>query len=144
MANTKLDIRTGLIKGIVDASLPYPIQWPNLPPQLNGNDYKPNNEPWLRVTILNMDDGIPTLGEGGRDQVIGAMQVDVFTPKGSGDIKAYQITDELRAILNRGKTLEYNGQFVRITSADTRQGTDEPDWYSQIINVEFTSYLTRS
>lgn len=144
MANTKLDIRTGLIKSIVDAALPYPIQWPNLPIQNGGTNYEPNNEPWIRVTILNMDDGTPTLGENGRDQVVGAMQVDVFTPKGSGDIKAYQITDELRAILNRGKTLEYNSQFVRITSADSRQGTDEPDWYSQIINVEFTSYLTRS
>lgn len=144
MANTKLDIRTGLIVGVIDTNIAYPIQWPNLPVQLSGVPYEPSNEPWVRVTILSMEDGVSTLGAGGRDQVEGAMQIDVFTPKESGDIKSYQIMQEIRAIFERGKVLTHNGQHVRITSAGSRQGTDEPNWYSQIINVEFTSYLTRS
>ncbi|MDX1453628.1 MAG: phage tail terminator-like protein [Oleiphilaceae bacterium] len=147
MANTKLDIRTGLIVGVIDANLSYPIQWPNLPVQTSSTDNTPkdpNDEPWLRITILSMEDGVSTLGANGRDEVIGAMQVDIFVPKGSGDIKAYQIMEEIRATLTRGKTLTHNGQFVRITSAGSRQGQDEPNWYSQIINVDFNSYLTRS
>ncbi|MGB2063509.1 MAG: phage tail terminator-like protein [Marinomonas gallaica] len=143
MANTKLDIRTSLIVGIVNANLGYPVQWPNLPVQLSGSSYQPNNEPWLRITVLSMEDGVSTLGAGGKDAVIGAMQVDIFTPKGSGDIAAYNIMQEVRGIFARGKVLQHSGQFVRITSAGSRTGTDEQDWYSQIINVEFSSYLTR-
>ena len=143
MANTKLDARTALIVGIIDANLSYPIQWPNLPPQLNGTPYTPSNEPWVRITILSMEDGVSTLGAGGRDEIIGAMQVDIFTPKESGDIKSYQILEEIRAQFERGKVLTHNGQHVRITSAGSRQGTDESNWYSQIINVDFSSYLTR-
>lgn len=141
--NTKLDIRTGLIVGIIDSNIAYPVQWPNVPIQDNGQSYEPNNEPWVRVTILGMEDGMGTLGKNGKDRVDGAMQIDIFTPKASGDIKAYEILQELRSQFERGKILTHNGQHVRIESAGSRQGTDEQSWYSQIINVEFSSYLSR-
>lgn len=144
MANTKLDIRTGLIVGVIDANLPYPTQYPNLPVQQNGAPHEPSDEPWVRVTILSMEDGVSTLGAGGRDEVVGVMQIDIFTPKQSGDIKSYEIMQEIRAIFERGKVLQDNGQYVRIISAGSRQGQDETNWHSQIINIEFNSYLTRS
>lgn len=131
------NIRAGLLQGVIDASLPYPIKWPNKP------FTTPNNAPWVRITILNMGDSPVTLGSGGYNDRTGLMQVDIFVPKGSGDLTATTTTDTVKNIFKTGAKLTHSGQTVRINSAATRTGTDEQEWFSRIIDVDFTSYEMR-
>lgn len=134
---SKKDIRTALISGVIASATGLPTAWPNAPFTV------PNNAPWLRVTILNMDDVVLTLGSGGKNRISGILQIDVFVPRNSGDIKIYDTMDDLTAVFQSGAELDYNGQVVRINSASDRAAQDESDWYRRIIDVDFYAYLTR-
>lgn len=132
-----VNIRAGLLQGVIDANVGYPIKWPNK------SFETPANSPWVRATILSAGDDPVTLGSGGYNERTGLMQIDIFTPKNSGDLTATAATDTVKAIFKTGAKLTHNGQTVRINSAATRTGTDEQEWFSRIIDVDFTSYETR-
>lgn len=145
MATTKkFDVRTALINTLFNAGLTYPIKYPN------GQFYtgttasaQPNNAPWLRVTDLPSQPLQRSLGAAGTDIQVGVLQIDIFVPTGSGDIKSLQIADEIEAIIPSGTTVTYNSKNVRIRSVGLQNGTAESAWYSKILNVEYYAYLSR-
>ena len=134
---SRANIRTALIQGVIDTATGYPTKWPNAPFRV------PNDAPWLRATIIDMNDSVRTLGSGGRNRIDGLLQLDVFVPKNSGDVVLMGIVDQLGAIFQSGKELTHNGQVVRINSASNREGMDEETWYRRIIEVDFYSFETR-
>lgn len=142
---SKKDIRTALISGVIASATGLPTAYPNkgVTDPVTGDPYKPSDETWLRVTILNMDDTVLTLGSGGKNRISGILQIDVFVPRNSGDIAVYDTMDDLTAVFQSGAELDYNGQVVRINSASDRAAQDESDWYRRIIDVDFYAYLTR-
>lgn len=135
MAETQA--RKALIQGVINANANIPIKWENAAFTM------PSNSAWAAVYILTMDDAANTLGQNGLNRIDGVMQISVFAPKGSGDLSAYINADKFRAIFKTGATLTADGQVVRISSASMRAGADEPNWYSQILNVEFYAYKGR-
>jgi|SRR5690554_629394 len=132
-----LNIKNALVNGVLSVNLQYPIQYDNSPFDT------PNNAPWLRVQILNLDDEVVTLGAGGRNRRQGLLRITVFTPKGSGVNLSYSTVDDIRAVLKSGAELTHNGQVLRINSASNRAGTDEAAWYSRIIDVDFYTFEKR-
>lgn len=132
-----LNIKNALVNGILAVNLPYPTQYDNSP------FTTPNNQPWLRVQILSIDDEVVTLGDGGRNRRQGLLRITVFTPKGSGVNLSYSTVDDIRAVLKSGAELTHNGQVLRINSASNRAGTDEDAWYSRIIDVDFYTFEKR-
>lgn len=133
----ELEARKALLQGVISASVSVPIKWEN------AEFTTPNNGGWAAVYILNMDDSLNTLGANGLNRIDGVMQISVFTPKGAGDLSAYQLASEFRSIFKTGAKLTADGQVVHILSASMRNGPTEPNWYSQIINVEFYAYKAR-
>lgn len=144
MTTKKFDIRTALMNTVFNAGLTYPVKYPN------GSFYtgttlsaQPDNSPWLRVTDLPSQPIQRSMGNSGNDIQVGVLQISIFVPIGSGDIKALQIADEIETIIYAGAVLTYNAESVRITSVGVQQGTIETAWYSQILNIEYYAYLQR-
>ncbi|MGB1297283.1 MAG: phage tail terminator-like protein [Psychrobium sp.] len=128
-------MRDALIKEVVNQSLPYEIKWPN------ATFEAPNAEPWLRVNILTNQPSQISLGSNGLDRVTGFMQIDIFTPKQTGDTTAIDIADEITTALKSGDTLTSNGLELRVESVGGRQGQEDSVWYHYLLRVEFnTSY----
>lgn len=71
------------------------------------------------------------------------MQIDVFTPKATGNLKALQIADEINTNLKSGDSLISNGLELRVVSVGARQGTDDSAWYHQLVRVDYYTQYTR-
>lgn len=142
----KIDIRTALLQGVINANAGgLPVKWPNLPTQ-NANStapVEPTNQPWIRANILSMDSEVWTLGATGKNRVFGALQLTVFVPAATGDLGAFTQAGLLESVFKTGAVLSYNGDNVRILSADYKPGPEENQWYSLVISVNYESYLAR-
>ena len=136
---SKLDTRTALIQGVITANVSnYPVKWPN------AEFDTPNNTIFVAADLLTMDDEPVTNGIGGYNRVFGVLQLSVYAPSGSSDVGALSAVDELENTFKTGAKLTHNGVVVRILSASSRQGPQESSWYSQIISVEYETYLMRT
>ena len=134
---SEISVRKALLQGVLDAGITVPIKWEN------AAFTTPNASPWAAVYILGMTDEPATLGVNGENLAEGVLQLSIFTPKGAGDLSAYTVADEFRQVFRTGESLSADGQVVRIRSASMRNGPAEPNWYSQIIDVEFYAYKAR-
>lgn len=138
-------IRKALINGMMAIDQPYYIKMPNSDRFIKRDGIHtmatPENQPWLRLTLLSAGDTPITIGQGGYNRRGCLAQIDVFTPKSqaSGELVAAELVDEVRKIFKTGAA--FNG--IRINSASTSNGTDEGSWYSRIINVDFNIDIMR-
>ena len=141
----QINIRTAAVKTVVTYDLPLKLEnqgFSRLGVPLAA-DYQPNSEPWLRFFYLPNQPEQVTLGANGQDTITGVFQLDVMTPKGSGDIQGLTIADELcESYFKSGTVHTHNGVSVKIRSAGVRTG-DDPNWHRHIIDVNFYTYLAR-
>ncbi len=144
MASRKFDVRTALVNAVFTMNLSYPIKYPN------GQFYtgstpsaQPSNAPWLMVTDLPAPIVQASLGQSGQDNQTGVLQVDIFVPKGSGDIKALQIADEVETLIYSGRVVAYNGVNVVIRHVSVRNGAEEDNFYRKIVEIDYYTYLAR-
>lgn len=141
--SNNVSIRKALLSGIVAANLPYPINWENRETIKNGEPYQPVNEPWLRVTIKIGDNQAETLDK--QDRVVGIMQTDIFLPRGSGTMLAYEIADDLRqALPKNGGSLEYGAMKVKFISHSMSSAFEEANWYHQVFESKFYAFVDRT
>ena len=137
MSNSQ-NIRTGIIQGIIDLALPYPIKWPN------AEFDTPDSGTWVRVSVIM---GSPSAsGLHKTDRVDGFIQFDVFTDLGSGDLKVYEIADTIRQGLpHNGQSLDSGGVSVRFESVGINGGLEPVDgWNRAIIECRFFAYVDRT
>lgn len=141
--SNNINIRTALIAGISPLIAAYPAKWPNRGIMKNGQPYTPNNEPWLRCTILmGADDQI---GLAKTDRINGILQTDVFVPKGSGDLAAIQLCDAIRAQMPiNGEAFSSGGVSVRFEFHALTTSQEEATWYRQSIESRFYAYVDRT
>ena len=142
---SEITARTALITGMMAINQPWFMKLPNSDRFIKANGTfqteTPSGEPWLRLTLLAVGDEPITLSSTGYNRRQGLAQISVFTPKGqpAGDLAAMQLADEVRKVFKTGAVIS----GVRINSAATSAGTDEENWYSRIINVDFYYYTDR-
>jgi hypothetical protein len=70
---------------------------------------------------------------------IGFYQISVAVPSDEGKGTLKQIIEELRDYFKQGSVLEYNGTKVRIQRYRVFDTFSSPDWYIQIVRVEWRS-----
>lgn len=140
---SEVTARAALIAGMMQADQPHLMKMPNSDRFVRADgSYQtetPASEPWLRLTLLNVSDEPVTMSNTGYNRRQGVAQIDVFSPKRTGDLMAAQLADKVREVFKTGANI--NG--VRINSASTSPGQDESNWYSRIINVDFYFYTNR-
>ena len=133
-----VNIRNAIVKGILDAGLPYKIQW------FGGSFTKPApTDSYLRVNYYYnkpFQDGYKF------DSIKGFVQIDIYTPKDDADLTAAQIEDELKAA--------FPVNFAGFTSGDVkvqfssvgRVGVPQDGmvWNSTIVQADFYVYADRN
>jgi hypothetical protein len=76
---------------------------------------------WYAVSFLPAARDPLTLGEGGEDEYVGLMQVDVSVPQGSGMKAAMEAAVEFTALYVAGTDVEYNGQVAKVRKSEISQ-----------------------
>lgn len=139
MSNQK-DIRDAiLIVGMEAIALPYPTKWPNAP-----FVDQPNNSTWLRVTPLY---GVPNqIGLAKTDRIDGILQIDIFTPRDTGDAIAINIVDALRGALpSNGLALTSGNVSVKFSSCGLAGSSiEDGGWSKFIFEARFYAYVDRT
>ena len=138
--SNQLDIRNAvLVVGMEAINLPYPTKWPNAP-----FPNQPSGATWIRITPLY---GTPVqTGLAKTDRVDGVLQVDIFTPRDTGDAVAMGIADDLRQALPvNGQSLNSGGVKVKFSSAGLNgNGVDDGGWTKFIFEARFYAYIDRT
>lgn len=103
----------------------FEAQWPTkqstVPRSYADLEYDPpENEPWVRLTILPGDQRQVSMGRLRRFRRVGVVMVQIFVPAGSGDGTAKDLADSVTEIFE-GQTV--NGVIFRGTGL-TRIGAD--------------------
>jgi|AntDeeMetagen134_2_1112570.scaffolds.fasta_scaffold02290_4 hypothetical protein len=111
------------------------VAWPNRP-------YDPQiGTPWMRPNLLPTPPRQAELGLQGRNAHTGIYQISVFYPAGNGPGRAEDAASALVERFKRGTDVTYANHLVRCVMAGYRDGTQEPDWYSLIVEIEYRAYL---
>lgn len=136
-------IRAALIGGIAPLLTAYPVKWQNKGIIKTGAAYTPNNEPWLRCTIMMGDSEL--IGLAKTDRIIGILQTDIFVPRGSGTLAAHQIVDTIRASMPiNGESFASGSVEVKFTSHDLGYSEEETIWYRQSMDSSFYAFVDRT
>ena len=131
------DLRTALIQSILNASLSYPIKWANAPFDT------PTNETWLRVTPLYGQPQPYSMTT--TDRIDGVLQIDVFVPKGKGDLIGHQVADEIRQALPvNAEKITQGAVSVQFLSVGVSGEDVEDAWYKTIISAQFYTFVDRT
>lgn len=115
-------IRSAIVQHITALNLPHPIMFPNQP-----GFATPNNELWLRVSILMGNKGQMSLSD--TDEQIGIVQVDIFAPKSSGALSALGVADTLDAAFSRLNPIKSNGVKVYVSSIMPAAPIEDDPWW---------------
>ena len=112
-------------------------EWQNEDIPLSPSNFNPKSDAteFLRITIL------PSRAEstfGSLDCVSGLILIDVFTPVGTGVVRAHQIADVLDTYL-AGKTLG-NTQLFSSNFSPFGRDRDNPSLYRGIYSIPFSYY----
>ncbi|MCO1337121.1 DUF4128 domain-containing protein, partial [Microbulbifer sp. OS29] len=110
-----------------------------LPTAYENDGYEPNvGTPYVAVYNLPADSGQDTIGEIGRDERIGILQVSIFYPVGKGRGDALAMADQILTHFKAGSTPEYSGQIVKIQSSTASPGRVVDGWYQLDISAAWT------
>lgn len=94
------------------------------------------NESWVRPTLLRAESVTGSIGKNGYLVEQGTLQIDLFTPKGSGDQS--QLAESIRdAFDERGPTLPTDKKPLRITKAWVGNAIEDGAWYKVAIYVRW-------
>lgn len=143
MASYAVNIRTAVITQAVSALTTYPVCYPNQRFDV------PNNSPWLKFSLI-MPSDIYRQGLRVRDKLTFMAQIDVYTPKGSGDLVPYQVKDETDSGFPIDATpMVSNGQNVYVTYIGMPKrlpiGDSKDDaWDRHVIEIGMYAFVDRS
>ncbi|MFN9476475.1 phage tail terminator-like protein [Acidovorax sp.] len=94
------------------------------------------NEQWVRPTLLRAESTTGAIGRDGYLIEQGTLQIDLFTPKGSGDASA--LLADIRAAFNeRGSSLSVDGRQLRITKAWIGNAIEDGAWFKTSVYVRW-------
>lgn len=135
MGNT-LDIRNaleGTLRGI--SGIPTQISYENV-------DFTPpNNEDWLRATLIPTITEKAARGFNAPKRYNGLFVIDVFTTKDKGAGYAQEIADIIEAAYPVGLFISENSHNIRIEASGSGQGVFDAPWFFVPVTIEWFSYI---
>lgn len=143
MASYAVNIRTAVITQAVSALSAYTVCYPNQRFDV------PNNSPWLKFSLVlprkPYKQGLTV-----RDKLNFMAQVDIYTPKGSGDLVPYQVRDAIDAGFPIDATpMTSGGQNVYVEYVGMPKSMpigDEQDnaWDRHVVELGMYAFVDRS
>lgn len=99
---------------------------------------------WFKVTFSGGTPEPSTLGQGGRDTMIGFLQIDLNAAKNSGLSFFDTWFDKFRQRFYAGKVFTRNAQQVKILSVGMSGGRPFENFFTKSVTITFRSELTRN
>ena len=135
--STQTAIRNALTTAINGASLGVPIMFPN-----QANWTTPSNQQWLRVTYIFGAKDPLSLND--TDQQTLICQVDIFTPKGSGNLSVYQMSDKLDLLFSRKNPIQTVGGIkLNVLSVNTAPVQPDETWHITPFSATIRAYAPK-
>lgn len=110
-----------------------PIAWPNIA-------YTPTQgAPWVRFTLLPSEAAQASIGSPGDNCFMysGFIDIQVFTPLNSGDIKAAELVDKVVGIFHNAQLDGYSfGAGYAVTVATS----EDEGWHQKNVRVRYRHY----
>jgi len=137
-------IDQALIASYVAGAFGLPTAYPNFGAvDAVGNSVTPSGEPWARITVLPSRPSVATMGSGGRDEISGILQIDLFYPRNTGAGAVNAKADQITAVFAAGTTHSAGGIDVISNGAGRVRSIELDDWYQVIVEVQFTAWIGR-
>ncbi|MFA0813360.1 phage tail terminator-like protein [Microbulbifer epialgicus] len=115
-----------------------------LPTGYENDGFEPNvGTPYAAVYNLPADSYQNTVGEIGRDERVGILQISIFYPVGKGRGNALAMADQILTHFKAGSTPEYSGQTVTVQSSTISPGRVVDGWYQLDISAAWTATTLR-
>ena len=113
------------------------IHWPN-------TGYKPKNgTPYISANFVPASSAPVGVGQESLIREIGFYQLSVAVPSGDGKAELKTIVSELHEYFKQRSVLSFNGIEVRIQRFRVFDTFSSPDWYVQIVRVEWRSDIPK-
>jgi len=133
------NIEQALIKAVKAIGLSYPMSEPNR--ELT-NEQKGNGV-WLKVSVLNGQTNVATLGDSGTDNNPGVLQIDVNVLQNKGAGQLLNVCDVICTNLHAGKGLQYQGQAVKLTGSSISGIRNVGGYARRSVSVRFYARTKR-
>ncbi len=130
-------VRSALMQGFVDAALGLPVA------SENRAKTPPVDSPWVEVFYVPGEPRMGTIGSKGFDVFEGYMQVNINAPLNSGVKVTMAAADTLRSYFFAGRSLDYEGQQVRIRATGTKPGFHSDSHFKTPTLINFTAHVQR-
>ena len=106
------------------------VSWPN-------KKFTPPPTTWIRVTYMPSQDSTETLGEGGEQELLGIVQIDINILTDTGEKTQNLILAQLEAYFVPGKRFTYQSQTVNFVSCNRSSGRIIDSFFRVSISVSF-------
>lgn len=112
------------------------VSWPN-------KKFTPGANTWIRVTYMPSNDSTETLGEGGEQELLGIVQLDINILTDIGEKTQNLILAQLEAYFVPGKNFTYQSQAVNFISCNRSPGRIVDGFFRVSLSVTFYSRYFR-
>lgn len=137
--STFVDIRTALIKPIVDNS-EFDIDF-----NYENRTYCPvSNNPYGRAYVLPVQPFQTALGNDGCDRHDGVFQISLFYPENDGDVPILTKADAIASVYKSGVVLSYNSIDVTIESIGRTEARNDNGWFQLDLTINWYSFIKRT
>lgn len=98
---------------------------------------------WAQLTNLRAGTDVASLGEGGADEHLGVLQIDINVPENTGTAVLLARADTLRGYFVAGRRFTNSGQNVRINGADVSAIRSVESWLRISVSVNYSAHSIR-
>jgi hypothetical protein len=98
---------------------------------------------WYAVHYLPADEPVVTMGDGGENEVVGLLQVDVNVPLNSGEKATETALLDLRETFYAGGVLTHEGQDVKVTKVVRSIGRTVDAFFRTSLSIYFYGRYNR-
>lgn len=116
---------------------PVEVAWPN-------KKFKTPAGSWIRVSYMPSQDSTETLGEGGEQELLGIIQLDVNILTDIGEKTQNLILGQLEAYFVPGKRFTYKSQTVNFVSCNRSSGRIIDSFFRVSLSVSFYARYFRA
>lgn len=139
MAANYSDIQKALVAAYLSADNTTPTAFPNS--ELSDTQ---KTGLWANFHNVRAESSPITLGDKGRDNHPGFLQIDLNYPRNKGDGPLLQKADELLSFFTAGKAFTYNAQKVTVRSTSLSPGRNVGGFYRVSVTVVYYARTERN
>lgn len=133
------ELRAALVQGVVSCALAIDTAYPNVPFE------KPApNTPWAAVSVIPGPARVASLGDGGEDEHLGVLQIDLNYPLRQGEVAQNVKADVIASYFQAGRALVSGGTTVTVVSCAKSAAREVDGWYRVSMSINWYARARRT